>query len=299
MRAVAHALAARARAPAAAPTRVAVDRAHRGRRGGEPRRSATTEPSAAAPQPPPAWRAIDSEQELQGVVTLTACDGRRLCAVAGGDLVLRAAPAPEPEPEPEELFALVRIGASGGRPLVAMKTAYARYVSAAGDGGVIAETEAIGPRETLLARYETGGPASGVTLTCVASGGARLHLAGADGPLRFGTEPAAGHDLFTVRTRAALRPSAETAAPSARHLCAEEHASQCVAALRARGAQDARRSGRAAHRKRFQSYVDTSGRTHAADVADPRQLKRARADGTLAETLLDRRARLKADRYCK
>ncbi|GAA5802021.1 hypothetical protein HPULCUR_007481 [Helicostylum pulchrum] len=48
--------------------------------------------------------------------------------------------------------------------------------------------------------------------------------------------------------------------------------------------------------KRFQSWEP--GKTHQT-LDDKRALKKAKAEGKLAETLLDRREKVKADRYCK
>jgi protein FRG1 len=48
--------------------------------------------------------------------------------------------------------------------------------------------------------------------------------------------------------------------------------------------------------KKYQSW---NGGKVQHTYADKRDLKRARTDGRLAEALLDRREKMKADRYCK
>lgn len=48
--------------------------------------------------------------------------------------------------------------------------------------------------------------------------------------------------------------------------------------------------------KKFQSW---GGGKIFETKEDKRELKRARTEGRLAETLLDRREKVKADRYCK
>lgn len=47
--------------------------------------------------------------------------------------------------------------------------------------------------------------------------------------------------------------------------------------------------------KKFQSWEQ--GKSHQT-LEDKRALKKAKAEGKLAETLLDRREKVKADRYC-
>ena len=48
--------------------------------------------------------------------------------------------------------------------------------------------------------------------------------------------------------------------------------------------------------KKFQSWG--GGRVHMSRE-DKRKLKEARGEGRLAEAMLDRRAQVKSDRYCK
>lgn len=50
------------------------------------------------------------------------------------------------------------------------------------------------------------------------------------------------------------------------------------------------------YRKKFQKFQDKKLRLNDGGVVE---LKRAKMDGNLHETLLDRRSKMKADRYCK
>ena len=50
------------------------------------------------------------------------------------------------------------------------------------------------------------------------------------------------------------------------------------------------------HARRFQSFQDGKLKMSEEDAYD---LKRAKKDGALFETLLNRREKMKADRYCK
>ena len=48
--------------------------------------------------------------------------------------------------------------------------------------------------------------------------------------------------------------------------------------------------------KKFQSWG--GGRVHMSK-SDTRELKKAKEEGRIAEAMLDRRAKVKSDRYCK
>ena len=50
------------------------------------------------------------------------------------------------------------------------------------------------------------------------------------------------------------------------------------------------------HRKQFQKFQDKKMRVN---TEGREQLKAAKAEGKLHEVLLDRRSKMKADRYCK
>lgn len=50
------------------------------------------------------------------------------------------------------------------------------------------------------------------------------------------------------------------------------------------------------YRKKFQKFQDHKMRVCKDDVD---KLEKAKVEGTLHETLLDRRSKMKADRYCK
>lgn len=49
------------------------------------------------------------------------------------------------------------------------------------------------------------------------------------------------------------------------------------------------------YRRKFQKFQDKKLRV----ASNPSELKKARQEGTLHEALLDRRSKMKSDRYCK
>ncbi|XP_045609117.1 protein FRG1 [Procambarus clarkii] len=168
-------------------------------------------------------------------------------------------------PSPEEVLTAV----PAGDDRIALKSGYNKYLGVDGTGRVVGRADAIGPREMWQPVFQEGKTALLGANECF------LGLDEDDNVVAMCSK--AGPDqMITIRSNTLRECDKPKEIP-------EEERGKL---------QDVERN----YVKKFQKFQDKRLRINEDGVAE---LKSARSDGCLHEALLDRRAKMKADRYCK
>eukprot|EP00048_Salpingoeca_helianthica_P016571 m.233049 g.233049 ORF g.233049 m.233049 type:complete len:270 (-) comp18958_c0_seq1:44-853(-) len=228
------------------------------------------------------WWLVKADEQLLGTVFFETEHGGFLSASDDG--TLGQLPPPEAReragddedealhPSPEDLFSVVRV--SDNR--VAIKTAFGRYVSCDDHGTLTARQEAMGPRELWQPMWRDQ------------ENGALVLRSAGKGYLT--SEPKAG-----VKARAEVQ-TLEEATQLRVWSCAEQGKKKAKAEEMIEDKKGNLHEVEEDYAKRFQSFQ--GGRVQLSKDA-VRELKSAKKEGNLHEALLDRREKMKADRYCK
>ncbi|XP_003383602.1 PREDICTED: protein FRG1-like [Amphimedon queenslandica] len=214
------------------------------------------------------WRKIRFAEELKDRVALEMYNGRYLLALDTGYFTIGEERKEEEGPEDAEIFTLVQLSENK----VALKSGYGRYLGVNSSGEVIGKAEAVAAREQWEAIFEE-------ERFALCGCNHRFLTLTSDNRIMAISEKAKDKEIMTLRTDVPVVKKGKS------ELEIEE--------------EDAHKDMEAFETgfvKKFQSFQDHKLRINKTSRDS---LYSSMKDGKLHEALLDRREKMKADRYCK
>jgi len=212
------------------------------------------------------WWMTKGLHEITGSVAIQIGESPMYVRAEDNGLFMVGPPHDEGDgPSPEEI--ITALPAGDGH--LAFKSGYNKYLGVDGNGVVSGRADAIGPREMWTPVFQDG--------KCALSAANECFLGVDDDDNIVATSDKAGPGQMVI-----IRSSAIRECDKPKELPTEEQGKIYDVEMN--------------YIKKFQKFQDKRTLVNTEDRGD---LRKARTDGALHEALLDRRAKMKADRYCK
>ncbi|KAG9259656.1 protein FRG1 isoform X1 [Astyanax mexicanus] len=212
------------------------------------------------------WWTVRSFGDITGTVSVEMHNKSYIHALDTGLFTVGAPHTGDDEgPDPPEQLTAIKLSDSR----IALKSGYGKYLGINSEGVVIGRSDAIGSREQWEPVFQDGKMALMAANSCFIS-------YSESGDIVAKSKTAGDEEMIKIRS------CAEREVKKSDDLADEDRGNV--------------KSCEINYVKKFQSFQDRKLRVNEEDSGS---LKKARTDGKFHEALLDRRSKMKADRYCK
>ncbi|KAL0830828.1 hypothetical protein ABMA28_002944 [Loxostege sticticalis] len=211
------------------------------------------------------WWTVSRIEDITGSISIEFGNNAYISALDNGLFTIGAPHGDGEGPSPEEIFTAF----PAGETKFALKSGYGKYLGVSKDGTVIGRSDAVGPMEQWEPVWQDG-------KTAILSSINKFVSVDPEDDSVVARNLTAGElEFCNIRSNKSKEVNKAV-------LPAEEEGDLAEVEVN--------------YVKKFQKFQDKKLRVNESGVSE---LKRAREEGTLHETLLDRRSKMKADRYCK
>lgn len=212
------------------------------------------------------WAHCKTVQQITGSIAIEFGNQTYIKALDNGLFTLGAPHDHGDGPAPEEILTAFPVNETK----VAIKSGYGKYLRVDSEGAVTGRSDAVGPMEQWEPIFEDG------KMALLSATGCFMAVDPENDDVVASSRKVGPNEILRIRSSAPQDNTGEDEGPSEEKGNIGEIEENYV--------------------RKFQKFQDKKLRM---DTSDRTVLKKARVEGDLHEALLDRRSKMKSDRYCK